>query len=115
VKRLVLAVLALAVIVTMSGSAQSGVPVKNVLVVVSAQDDIVLQLMLDAGGSPSSVLKALETAENQTHTTVTVEHEHDLLEITIQGATVVPEFPLPAVLAAAGIAAALVWKRRLRR
>lgn len=62
-KRFALAVLALALILIMPASAQSGVPVKNALVVVSAQDDIVLQSMLAAGGSPSSVLKALETAE----------------------------------------------------
>lgn len=62
-KRPALVVLALAVIITMPASAQSGVPVKNALVVVSAQDDIVLQSMLATGGSPSSVLKALETAE----------------------------------------------------
>jgi hypothetical protein len=54
------------------------------------------------------------TTENQTHATIAVEHEHDLREITIQGTTAVPEFPLPAVLAAAGMAAALAWKR-LRR
>lgn len=52
--------------------------------------------------------------ENQTYTIIAVEHEHDLREITIQGTTAVPEFPLPAFLAAAGIAAMLVWKR-LRR
>jgi hypothetical protein len=62
-KRIALAVLALAVIVIMPASAQSGVPVKNGLVVVSAQDDVVLQSMLAAGGSPSNVLKALETTE----------------------------------------------------
>jgi hypothetical protein len=47
----------------MPASAQSGVPVKNALIVVSTQDDIVLQSMLATGGSPSGVLKALETAE----------------------------------------------------
>lgn len=54
------------------------------------------------------------TTENQTHATIAIDHEHDLQEITIQGATTVPEFPLPAALAAAGMAAALAWKR-LRR
>jgi len=54
------------------------------------------------------------TTENQTHATITIDHEHDLQEITIQGATAVPEFPLPAALAAAGMGAALAWKR-LRR
>ena len=58
--------------------------------------------------------ESVVTTENQTHATIAVEHEHDLREITIQGTTVVPEFPLPAVLAAAGMAAALAWKR-LRR
>jgi hypothetical protein len=54
------------------------------------------------------------TTENQTHTIIAVEHEHDLHQITIQGATAVPELPLPAALAAAGLAATIAWKR-LRR
>lgn len=54
------------------------------------------------------------TTENQTHATIAIDHEHDLKEITIQAATAVPELPLPAALAAAGMAAALAWKR-LRR
>lgn len=53
----------------------------------------------------------IDTAENQTHSIITIEHQHDMREITIQGATAVPEFPLPAALAAAGVAAALAWKR----
>lgn len=60
------------------------------------------------------IAESVSTTENQTHATIAVEHEHDLHEITIQGTTAVPEFPLPAVLAAAGITATLVWKR-LRR
>lgn len=51
------------------------------------------------------------TTENQTHATIAVDHEHDLREITVQGTTAVPEFSLPAVLAAAGITAVLLWKR----
>jgi protocatechuate 3,4-dioxygenase beta subunit len=58
--------------------------------------------------------ESASTTENQTHATIAIDHEHDLQEITIQGATAVPEFPLPAALAAAGMAAALAWKR-LRR
>ncbi len=58
--------------------------------------------------------ESASTTENQTPTTIAVEHEHDLQEITIQGMTAVPEFPLPAALAAAGLAATLAWKR-LRR
>jgi hypothetical protein len=54
------------------------------------------------------------TTENQTHTIIAVEHEHDLHQITIQGATAVPELPLPVALAAAGLAATIAWKR-LRR
>jgi hypothetical protein len=54
------------------------------------------------------------TTENQTHTIISVEHEHDLHQITIQGATAVPELSLPAALAAAGLAATIAWKR-LRR
>jgi protocatechuate 3,4-dioxygenase beta subunit len=53
----------------------------------------------------------IRTAENQTHSIITIEHEHGMKQITIQGATAVPEFPLPAALAAAGVAAVLVWKR----
>jgi protocatechuate 3,4-dioxygenase beta subunit len=49
--------------------------------------------------------------ENQTHVTIAVEQEPDLQQITIQGTTAVPEFPLPAVLATAGLAATLMWKR----
>jgi hypothetical protein len=55
--------------------------------------------------------ESVTTTENQTHATISVEHEHDLREITIHGTTAVPEFPLPAVLAAAGITATLVRKR----
>ena len=62
-KRFALAALALAVILVIPVGAQTGVPVKNALVVVSGQDDAILQSMLAAGGSPSSVLKALKTAE----------------------------------------------------
>jgi hypothetical protein len=62
VKRLVLVVLALAVIVIMPASAQSGVPVKNALVVVSGQQDLILQSMIATGGPPSNMKKALETA-----------------------------------------------------
>lgn len=51
------------------------------------------------------------TTENQTHTTIEVNHDHDLRQITIQGATAVPEFLLPAAVAAAGIATILAWKR----
>lgn len=62
-------------------------------------------------GSPA---EGARITENQTHATIAIDHEHDLQEITIQSATAVPEFPLPAAFAAAGMAAALAWKR-LRR
>lgn len=55
--------------------------------------------------------ETINTTENQTHSMIAVEHEHDLQHITIQGTTAVPEFPLPAALAAAGLAATLAWKR----
>jgi len=58
-----LAALALAVILVMPASAQSGVRTKNALVVVSAQEEIILQSKLEAGGSSSSIQKELETAE----------------------------------------------------
>jgi protocatechuate 3,4-dioxygenase beta subunit len=61
VKRLALAVLALALTVIVPASAQSGVPVKNALVVVSEQEDLILQSMIATGGSPSNVQMALET------------------------------------------------------
>ena len=57
------------------------------------------------------IAESVTATENQTHATISVEHEHDMREITIQGTAAVPEFPLPAVLAAAGITATLVWKR----
>jgi hypothetical protein len=49
--------------------------------------------------------------ENQTHSIIAVEHDQGLKRITIQGATAVPEFPLPAAIAAAGLAGVLAWKR----
>jgi hypothetical protein len=49
--------------------------------------------------------------ENQTYSTIAVEYDHDLKEITIQGTTAVPEFPLPAILTAAVLAATLAWNR----
>ena len=55
--------------------------------------------------------ESISTSENQTHSTIVVEHEHNLQKITMQGATAVPEFPMPVILAAAGLAAALAWKR----
>jgi protocatechuate 3,4-dioxygenase beta subunit len=58
--------------------------------------------------------EGVSATENQTHATITIEHEHDLQQITIQGTTAVPEFPLPAAMVAAGLAATLAWKR-LRR
>jgi hypothetical protein len=61
------------------------------------------------------IAESVITTENQTHAIIAVEHEHDLREITIQGTTAVPEFPLPAVLTAAGITAMLVVWNRLRR
>src|SRR5262245_26821939 len=62
-KRVALAIAALAIVVIMPAGAQTGVPVKNALVVVSPQDDVFLQSMFAAGGSPSSVQKTLKTAE----------------------------------------------------
>ncbi|HEX2557581.1 MAG TPA: carboxypeptidase-like regulatory domain-containing protein [Nitrososphaera sp.] len=58
--------------------------------------------------------ESIRVSENQTHATVELEHEHGLQEITIQGTTAVPEFPLPAALAAAGLAAALLYRRLVR-
>jgi hypothetical protein len=58
--------------------------------------------------------ESIDASENQTHSTIVIEHDHDLQQMTIQGAAAVPEFPLPGVLAASGLAALLVWKK-LRR
>jgi len=58
--------------------------------------------------------ESIRVSENQTHATIELEHEHGLQEITIQGTTAVPEFPLPAALAAAGLAAALLYRRLVR-
>jgi hypothetical protein len=55
--------------------------------------------------------ETISTTENQTHSTIAVKHEQDLRQITIQGATAVPELPLPAALAAVGLAATIAWKR----
>jgi hypothetical protein len=44
---------------------------------------------------------------------VTLEHDHGLQEITIQGTTAVLEFPLSAALAAIGFATFLLFRRRL--
>jgi hypothetical protein len=40
--------------------------------------------------------EGMTMSENRTHATVALEHDHGLQEITIQGTTAVPEFPLPA-------------------
>jgi protocatechuate 3,4-dioxygenase beta subunit len=55
--------------------------------------------------------ESIKMSENQTHATIELEHEHGLQEITIQGTTAVPEFSLPAALAAAGITAAFLYRR----
>ena len=55
--------------------------------------------------------ESIRTSENQTHTTIAFDHEHGVQEVTIQGTTAVPEFPLPAVLAASGLAGAILYRR----
>ena len=50
-------------------------------------------------------------AENQTHSVITMMHDHGLQELTLQGTTVVPEFPAAVAAAALGLAAALVYRR----
>ena len=63
-KRVAPAVLALKVITIMPvPGAQTVIPVKKALFVVSPQDDPVLQSILAAGDSYSSLLKMLKTAE----------------------------------------------------
>jgi len=138
VKRFALAAIALAVILVIPAGAQTGVPVKNVLVVGATLDppgksiSVNLEGVQDAAGRSEFLIpkefmsgpfavsldgspaEGARITENQTHATIAIDHEHDLQEITIQSATAVPEFPLPAAFAAAGMAAALAWKR-LRR
>ena len=62
-EKLALAILALALIVVAPASAQNTVPVKNALVVVSGQEDLIVQSMLATGGSPYNVQKALEITD----------------------------------------------------
>ncbi|MCI0561380.1 MAG: carboxypeptidase-like regulatory domain-containing protein [Nitrososphaera sp.] len=52
-----------------------------------------------------------KVSENKTHSVIAVPHDHNLQELVIQGSTAVPEFPLPAVVAAVALAAALVYRR----
>ncbi|HEX2014411.1 MAG TPA: carboxypeptidase-like regulatory domain-containing protein, partial [Nitrososphaera sp.] len=52
-----------------------------------------------------------KVSENKTHSVIAVPHDHNLQELVIQGSTAVPEFPLPAVVAAVALAAALVHRR----
>jgi len=56
--------------------------------------------------------EGMTMSENQAHAMVALEHDHGLQEITIQGTTAVPEFPLPAALAAIGFATLLLFRRR---
>ena len=50
-------------------------------------------------------------SENQTHSIITVNHDHNLQELTIQGTSVVPEFPIVSAIAAMAAAAALAYRR----
>jgi protocatechuate 3,4-dioxygenase beta subunit len=65
VQKIALGALALAMIMIMPVvSAQSdSVPVRNALVVLTGHDDSVIQPVLAAGGSPSSIMKTLELAK----------------------------------------------------
>ncbi|HKU49518.1 MAG TPA: carboxypeptidase-like regulatory domain-containing protein [Nitrososphaera sp.] len=55
------------------------------------------------------------SGENQTHSVVTLSHDHGLQELTIQGTTAVPELPITLAMAAAIIAVATsIAYRRLR-
>jgi hypothetical protein len=55
--------------------------------------------------------KDFTMSENQTHTILTVAHEHGLQELTLQGTTVVPEFPAAVVAAAIAVMAGLAYRR----
>jgi hypothetical protein len=50
-------------------------------------------------------------SENQTHSVIRVSHDHNLQELTIQGTSVVPEFPVVSAIAAVAVAAALAYRR----
>lgn len=55
--------------------------------------------------------KDFTMSENRTHTIVTVAHDHGLQELTLQGTTVVPEFPAALVAAAIAVTAGLAFRR----
>src|SRR5581483_5022307 len=55
--------------------------------------------------------ESIKVSENQTYSTIEIEHEHGAQEIVVQATTAVPEFPLPVALAAAGLIAVLLYGR----
>ena len=115
-----LAALALAVILVMPASAQSGVRTKNALVVVTAQEEIILQSKLEAGGSSSSIQKELETAEKllspsvpqtSTNSAGRFELAAPLGAGTYNITVFAPGFVVSSDSIAVGVAAKLAWNR----
>ncbi len=54
---------------------------------------------------------SVKVSENETYSTIKLEHDHGLQEIMIQGTTAIPEFPFPAAIVAVVLAAPLVLRR----
>jgi protocatechuate 3,4-dioxygenase beta subunit len=63
---------------------------------------------LSLDGEPST---EFTTSENQTHSVITVTHDHGLQDLTLQGTTVVPDFPAATIAAAVAMAAALAYRK----
>ena len=58
-----------------------------------------------------AVSEEFTITENQTHSVITVAHDHGLQELTLQGTTVVPEFQFAIAAAAFSFLAALAYRR----
>lgn len=57
------------------------------------------------------VSKDFTMSENQTHSVISIAHDHGLQELTLQGTNVVPEFPAAPISAALALVAALAYRR----
>jgi hypothetical protein len=52
-----------------------------------------------------------KVSENATHSVISISHDHGLGRLTVQGATAVPEFPVPAITAGIVVALIVYWRR----
>jgi hypothetical protein len=50
-------------------------------------------------------------SENQTHSVISVTHDHGLQDLALQGTTVVPDFPAALAAAAVAMAGALAYRK----